>query len=142
MFIEGKFTDFSNHYWAFWQVFEIFAKNPPEQDLRLMGWMRAFYRCSHHRYSIKDVLNNLAKFTEKHLCLSLFLIKLQTFRSSTLLKKETPTQVFSYEFCEIFKNTSPILKNISDELLLLLTNCFSVFDHVVGLVLNNVNQHE
>ena len=103
--------------------------------------MRAFCRCSHHRYSIKDVLNNLAKFTEKHLCLSLFLIKLQTFRSSTLLKKETPTQVFSYEFCEIFKNTSPIFKNICDELLLLLTNCFSVFDHVVGLVLNNVNQH-
>ena len=28
----------------------------------------------------KDVLKNLAVFTEKHLCLSLFLIKLQAFR--------------------------------------------------------------
>ena len=32
------------------------------------------------------------------------LIKLQVFRPATLLKK-TPTQVFSCEICEIFKNT-------------------------------------
>ena len=34
----------------------------------------------------------------------LFLKKLQA-RPATLLKKETLAQVFSYEFCEIFKNT-------------------------------------
>ena len=49
-----------------------------------------------------------ANFTEKQLCWSLFLIK-------TLLKK-IPTQVFSFEICEIFKNT--ILKNIYERLLL------------------------
>ena len=32
------------------------------------------------------------------------LIKLPGFRPATLLK-ETPTQVFSCEYCEIFKNT-------------------------------------
>ena len=42
----------------------------------------------------KDVLINFAKFTGKHLFQSLF-----------FNKKETLTQVFSFEFCEIFKNT-------------------------------------
>ena len=40
----------------------------------------------------KAFLNNFAIFTEKHLCWSFFLIK-------------TPTQVFSYEYFEILKNT-------------------------------------
>ena len=41
----------------------------------------------------KVALQNIAKFTGKHLRWSLFLIKL------------TMAQVFSYEFCEILKNT-------------------------------------
>ena len=41
----------------------------------------------------KAVLTNFAKFAGKHLCQSLF------------LKKETLTQLFSSEFCEICKNT-------------------------------------
>ena len=40
------------------------------------------------------VLKNYTIFTGKHLCWSLFLIK-----------KPTPTQVFSSEYCKIFKNT-------------------------------------
>ena len=46
----------------------------------------------------KGVLRNFAKFIGKHLRQSIFLIKLQASG-----KKET--QVFSSEFCEIFKNT-------------------------------------
>ena len=49
------------------------------------------------------VLKNFAIFTRKHLCCSRFVIKWKAFRSATLLK-ETPRQVFSYEYCEIFKN--------------------------------------
>ena len=51
---------------------------------------------------------NSAKVTGKHLFRSLFLIKFQLQASSRLqlyMKKEAPTQLFSYEFCEIFKNT-------------------------------------
>ena len=56
-------------------------------------------RSSHQRCSIrKGGLKKFAKFTGKHLCQSLFLIKLQA------IKKETGTGVFC-EFCEIFKNT-------------------------------------
>ena len=40
------------------------------------------------------VLKNFARFTEKHLCWSLFLIKLQAFRGATLLKTDSNTGVF------------------------------------------------
>ena len=49
----------------------------------------------------RGILQNFAKFTGKQLCWSLFSIKLQTWRPP----KETPIQAFSYEICEIFKNT-------------------------------------
>ena len=62
-------------------------------------------RSSHQRCSIKKaVLKNIAIFTGIHLCWSLFLIKLQALRPATLIK-ETPTQVFFCEHCEVFKNT-------------------------------------
>ena len=48
------------------------------------------------------VLKIFADF--KHLCWSLFLIKLLVWRPATLLK-ETTKQVFSYEICWIFKNS-------------------------------------
>ena len=50
------------------------------------------------------VLKNFAKFTGKHLCQGLFLIKLQA-EAYNFIKKETLAQVFSCEFCEISKNT-------------------------------------
>ena len=60
---------------------------------------------SHQSCSIKKVvLEIFAIFTRKHLCSSHFLIKLQSFGAATLLK-ETLTQVFFCEYCEIFKNT-------------------------------------
>ena len=50
------------------------------------------------------------------MCCSIFLITLQTFRSATLLKRDS-NKVFSCEFREIFKKTL-ILKNICERLLL------------------------
>ena len=50
------------------------------------------------------VLKNVAIFTGKHLCWNLFLIKMQAWRS-LLVKKKTPTQVFPFEYCKIFKTT-------------------------------------
>ena len=43
-------------------------------------------------------------FTRKHLCWSLFLIKLQALKGCNFIKN-SPTQMFSYEYCEIFNNT-------------------------------------
>ena len=52
----------------------------------------------------------------KHLCWSLFLIK---------LKKEAPAQVFSYEHCEIFKNSFHYRTTTSG-------SCFCRFDKVAN----------
>ena len=52
----------------------------------------------------KSVLKNFANFIGKYLCWSLFLIKLQTFMTATLLKRDSYTAV-SFEICGIFKNT-------------------------------------
>ena len=62
------------------------------------------FRRSHWRCSTKkDVLKNFAIFTKMHLCWSLFIIKLQAFRTAILLK-ETPTQMFFCKYLEILKN--------------------------------------
>ena len=61
-------------------------------------------RSCHQKCSIKKaIINNFAKFTGKHLCWSLLLLKLKAFRSATLLK-ENPTLMFFCKYCEIFKN--------------------------------------
>ena len=56
----------------------------------------------------KSVLENFAKFTGKQLCQNLFVNKVVGFRpnkESLFINKETLAQVFSCEFCQIFKNT-------------------------------------
>ena len=63
----------------------------------------------------KGVLRNFTKFTGKHLCQILIFNKVAGLRSATLLK-ETMTQVFPSEFCEISQNT--FLQNNSGQLLL------------------------
>ena len=63
----------------------------------------------------KGVLRNFIKFTGKHLCQSLILIKLQA-EAYNFIKKETLGQLLPCEFCEIYKNTS--LQNTSGRLLL------------------------
>ena len=53
------------------------------------------FRDSHQRWSIeKAVLKSFAIFTGKHLCWSLFLIKLHAFRPATLLKRDSYIGVF------------------------------------------------
>ena len=50
---------------------------------------------SHRRSSVKkDVLKNFAKFIEKHLYWSLFIIKLQGSVPITLLKRDSNTGAF------------------------------------------------
>ena len=49
------------------------------------------------------VFRNLAKFTEKQQCQSLFFNKKTGFRSATLPKKKTPAQVFSSKLIKVFK---------------------------------------
>ena len=50
-----------------------------------------------------DVIRSFGTFTVKHLCRSLFLIKLHVWRPATLLKRNSSTGAFLWN-CEIFKN--------------------------------------
>ena len=62
-------------------------------------------RSSHRRCSVrKGVLRYFAKFIGKNQCQSLFFNKVAGLKSATLLK-ETLAQMFSCEFCKIFRNT-------------------------------------
>ena len=54
---------------------------------------------SHQIYK-EAILKNFAIFTGKHLCWSIFLIKLHAFK----LYYESPTQVFSCKYGQSFKN--------------------------------------
>ena len=83
------------------------VKTLERSQLTPLRYLLAFIRLriSHLRCSTKKaILKNFEIFTRKHLCWSFFLIKLQNFRPVTL-SKETPTQVFSCEYYNIFKNT-------------------------------------
>ena len=53
----------------------------------------------------KGVLKSFAKSLQKTCARVFFLIKLQAWGLELYITKETLTQVFSSEFCEIFKNT-------------------------------------
>ena len=63
------------------------------------------YRSSRQVFCKKGVLKRFAKFTGKHLCQSLFFNKVAGLRPAALLKKESPAQVYSCEFCETFSKT-------------------------------------
>ena len=93
------------------------------------------FRSSHRRCSVtKGVRRNFAKFAGKPLCQSLFFNKVADLRPETLLKKrlrqrcflevcncvkkETPAQGLSCEFCEISNNafcyrTPPMAASLS-----------------------------
>ena len=65
----------------------------------------ANYRGSHQRCCIeKGILENVAKFTGKYLYQSLIFDRFVDLRPVLLFKKRL-AKVFSFEFCEIFKNT-------------------------------------
>ena len=64
----------------------------------------------------KIVLKNFAKFKWKHLCWSLFLIKLQAFRLRSLFKRDSSRGVFPVNFAKLLRKT--ILQNIYERMLL------------------------
>ena len=84
-------------------------------EILLLRWQSVFLKITYFHaqkqppevflFYKKGVLRNFARFTEKHLCQSLFLLKFIRPQACNFIKKETLTQVFSCEFCEIFKNS-------------------------------------
>ena len=74
-------------------------------------------RSSHQTYSMKKgFLRNFTKFTEKHLCQSLFFNKVTGLRPATLLKKKLWHRCFPVKVVKLPR--TPSLQNISGRLLL------------------------
>ena len=70
-------------------------------DILLLLWLKAVT----NRCSVKKVFLEVLQNSKENTCArSSFLIKLQAL-ACNFIKKETLTQVFSCEFCEISKNT-------------------------------------
>ena len=76
------------------------------------------YRSSHQScYEGKSVLRNFAKFTEKHLCQSLYFNKVAG-QACNFIKIEALAQVFPVNFAKFLR--TPFLQNTSGRLLLTL----------------------
>ena len=74
-------------------------------------------RSSHRRCSVKKgVLRNVAKFTGRHLCQSLFFNKVASLRPATLLKKRPWHMCFPVNFAKFLRTY--FLQNTSVQLLL------------------------
>ena len=70
-------------------------------------------RSSHQRCSIKQTaLENFAIFTGKHLCRSLFFVKVASLRPETLFKKRLQHRCFLVNIKKFLR--APILKNICE----------------------------
>ena len=82
-------------------------KSKPYPPYMFRGWHEFNFEGSHQRCFIrKGVHRNFGKFTGKHLCQSLFFIKVSCSpEACNFIKKETLVLVFSCEFCENCKNT-------------------------------------
>ena len=87
------------------------------------------FKSSHRRCSVKKgVLRNFVKFTGKHLCQSLFLIKLQALACN--FKRQTLAQAFPCKCCKTSKNT--FLQNTSVRLLPTVTCNFQALPFKFG----------
>ena len=94
-FRKTPLADFNVFYWK--QIYTLL-------QMFCSVYYEAWFRSSHHRYSIKKgVLRIASKLTIKHLYQSLFFNKAPGHEPATLLK-DTLGQVFSCEFCETSEN--------------------------------------
>ena len=63
------------------------------------------HRTSRWRCSVKKVFLKKSQNSQENTCASLFFNKIAGLKGCNFNKKETQAQVFSCEFCKIFKNT-------------------------------------
>ena len=69
----------------------------------LIQYLYQIYRSTHPKVFCKKVLKNFTKFTGKHLCWSLFFIKLEAGALQFYLKRDSGTSVFLWTLWNFFK---------------------------------------
>ena len=106
--------------------------------------LKPFWAIVTEMFYKKGALKNVARFTRKHLCGSLFFNEVTTVRSATLLKKRLWHRRFPV-ISEKFLRT-PILKNICKQLLLpflyalIASENFGVFWCFHGVIKRNIGR--
>ena len=76
----------------------------------------AYLKSSHQRPSVKKgALKNFANFTGKHLCWSVFSIKLQARGPATFLRRDSNTAVFPWNFRSSFEKKNCETKEVYEE---------------------------
>ena len=93
---------FSKYFQYFKIVYEDLSR---EYYTMLINFKNVLNRSNCQVICKKGVLKNFTKFTGKHMCLGRVSFLITRPEVCNFNKKETLTQVFSYEFYEIFKNT-------------------------------------
>ena len=89
-----------------------FWKSLSRKKVLNQHFLKSLHVTSHTQMFFKiGVLRNIAIFTEKHLCWSLFLIKLQALRAATLFKTDFSTGVFLWILRNFYEQL--FLKNTS-----------------------------
>ena len=96
---KNVFSNLCNSHFAFFFLSFFIVMNVDLQIFVKTHVLLYFYnetRSSHQRCSVKARLENFAIFTRKHLCWSLFLVKLKPFRGVILLKGDSNKGVFPW----------------------------------------------
>ena len=102
-FLESDFTIFEKCYKASEILSKQFSRN--RKVAWDFGYQISLFRSSHQRHSIKKLSLEILQNSQESTCAGVyFLLKLQASACNSI-KKQTLAQVFSCEFCEIFKNT-------------------------------------
>ena len=85
--------------------YEFFCRNISQVELEILRNSSAIFRSSHRGVPERKLFSNILWYSQENTCVEVyFLIKLQAIRYALLLK-ETPTQIFSSEYREIYKKT-------------------------------------
>ena len=96
----------SSHVWQILSQMTVIWYNHKVNNIQIILYRSS---CSQMLYKIvgvlKGVLKNLTNFTGKHLCQVLCERKSLTFRQNLYYKRNACKQLFSCEFCRIFKKT-------------------------------------
>ena len=106
--------------------------------------LKPFWTIVTEMFYKKGALKNVARFTRKHFCGSLFFNEVATVRSATLLKKRLWHRLFPVIFEKFLR--IPILKNICKQLLLqflyalIASENFGVFWCFHGVIKRNIGR--
>ena len=120
--LEKVYTNISKHYLEFLKTSSVnpffrLLKHKPEFLINSSVWIplvkleffrnsSTIFRSRHQRCFLQNLFFKILQYSQENSCGGVScLIKLQTFKPTTLLKRDSKMWVFSNEICEIFNDS-------------------------------------